>query len=292
MLTFKEELTPDFGYCLNFATQLIEIQSAYQHLEVFSSNTFGNVLILDGSFQCSELDEFIYHEALVHPAMCFHKSPQSILLIGGGDGGACKEIYKHPNLKNVTHVEIDECVIKVAKKYLSNVNQRFYEIMPPNYQLILSDAIDYLQHSSQRFDVIILDLTDQGGPSHSLYSEDFYRSCQEHLVEGGIISLHIASPFLQKRQAETILRALNNVFETVLPYHVNIPMSGGHWLMTIATDISFECESISHCALSLKKLNNLKLLNPAYLKSMFVHPNYMFEFLKVHNLSTLQNVIV
>ena len=114
----REMLTDDFGYLILSKSIAPAITSRFQTIEVFESKTFGRYLKLDGSFQCSERDEFFYHEPLIHMAMSHHANPKVITLVGGGDGGALTQILKWPTVQTIDHIEIDADVIAVCKEHL------------------------------------------------------------------------------------------------------------------------------------------------------------------------------
>ena len=112
-------------------TTLFEKQTKYQNASIIEGSVYGKSLILDGKTQSTELDEFIYHESLVHPIMLMHKNPKNILIAGGGEGATAREVLKHNTVQNVIMVDIDQEVIEACKKYL-----------PSNYDLFLIIIID------------------------------------------------------------------------------------------------------------------------------------------------------
>ena len=93
-------------------------KTAYQNVEIIETVFFGRCLILDGKIQSSEYDEHIYHESLIHPAMIMHPEPQEVVVLGGGEGGALREILKHPSVTELLMVDIDREVVSLCEKYL------------------------------------------------------------------------------------------------------------------------------------------------------------------------------
>jgi spermidine synthase len=170
-----EELTPDWGFHIRSAQQLEKFASAFQAVEVHDTVPFGTLFRLDGHFMTSEKDEFFYHENLVHPAALTHSRPVRALIVGGGDGGSAEELLKHPTIESVTLAEIDEAVVEISRKYLHAVHRGALD--DPRLTLRIGDGFEYVRSGSGLFDLIVLDLTDPGGPSEALYTPDFYRAC-------------------------------------------------------------------------------------------------------------------
>ena len=174
-----EELTADWGFHIRSARQLEKFASAFQAVEVHDTVPFGRLFRLDGHFMTSEKDEFFYHENLVHPAALTHPRPVRALIVGGGDGGSAEELLKHPSIESVTLAEIDAAVVDISRKYLHAVHRGAFD--DPRLTLRIGDGFEYVRSGSGRFDLIVLDLTDPGGPSEALYTPDFYRACAARL---------------------------------------------------------------------------------------------------------------
>lgn len=112
---YTETLYDDWRQTFRIDEKLYEAKTKEQHLVIFKNATYGTVLALDGIIQTTEKDEYVYHEMMAHVPMIAHGNAQNVLIIGGGDGGAIREVLKHKTLKNVTLVEIDEAVITFSK---------------------------------------------------------------------------------------------------------------------------------------------------------------------------------
>jgi spermidine synthase len=193
---------------------------------------FGRLFRLDGHFMTSEKDEFFYHENLVHPAALTHPKPARALIVGGGDGGSAEELLKHPSIESVTLAEIDASVVAISRKYLPSVHGGAFD--DPRLTLRIGDGFDYVRSGLGRYDLIVLDLTDPGGPSEALYTTDFYRACAARLEPDGAMTLHIASPVAHPERIRGTLSALRQVFPVVTPYLTSIPLYGGLWMMACA----------------------------------------------------------
>jgi spermidine synthase len=233
-----ESLDDGFRYSIHTHQVLSQANSPFQRVEVHQSDSFGRLLVLDGSFNVSEKDEFFYHENLVHVPACTHPRPATALIIGGGDGGAAEELLKHGCIQSVTLVEIDQAVIDVARTYLHSIHRGVIGEATghPKLRVHIADGLDFINSGGDRYDLIILDLTDPGGPSLPLYTADFYEACAARLNSGGILALHVASPFAQQHRIASALAALASAFSIVRPYMVTVPLSGGPWMMACASN--------------------------------------------------------
>lgn len=228
-----EQLTADWGFHIRSAGQLEKYSSAFQAIEVHDTVPFGRLFRLDGHFMTSEKDEFFYHENLVHPAALTHPRPVRALIVGGGDGGSAEELLKHPSIESVTLAEIDAAVVDISRKYFGAVHRGAFD--DPRLTLQIGDGFEYVRRGKGRYDLIVLDLTDPGGPSEALYTPDFYRACAAHLEEGGAMTLHIASPVAHPERIRATLAALRQAFPLVTPYLTSIPLYGGLWMMACAS---------------------------------------------------------
>lgn len=229
-----EELTAEWGFYIRSARTYESFQSQYQAVEVHDSVPFGRLFRLDGHFMTSEKDEFFYHENLVHVPAMAHSRPARALIVGGGDGGSAEELFKHPSIESATLVEIDAAVVDISRKYLGEVHRGALD--DPRLTLKIGDGFAYVREATERYDLIVLDLTDPVGPSERLYTADFYRACAARLTPGGAMSLHIASPVAHPAAIRRTLAALRTAFACVTPYLAAIPLYGGTWMMACASD--------------------------------------------------------
>ncbi len=198
-------------------------------MEVHDTVPFGKLFRLDGHFMTSERDEFFYHENLVQIAAVTHPQPERALIVGGGDGGSAEEILKHPSIKSVTLVEIDLAVVDVSRKYLQHVHRGAFD--DPRLTLKIEDGFAFVRNSTEQYDLIVLDLTDAGGPSLKLYTPEFYRACAARLTPMGAMTLHVASPVAHPDRVRESIANLRTAFATVSPYLTSIPLYGGMWMM-------------------------------------------------------------
>jgi spermidine synthase len=272
-----EWLTPSFGYSLRGLQLLARERSPHQLVEIYASPQFGTLLRLDGAFQCSEHDEFLYHEPLVHMPMSRHLGAEQVLVIGGGDGGAAEEALKWPSVRRLDHVEIDAVVMRLCRQHLRAVHRGVLDGLDPRYRLQCGDGQRFVEALGRpRYDVLILDLTDSGGPSEPLWGRPFYEACARVLKPGGLMSLHVAAPWAQPQLCLSTLQNLRQVFPVVLPYIVSVPLSGGQWLMAIAGSASkVLAQGPRSAALSRLSGPKLRAVNIANLDAMLVLPPYI-----------------
>lgn len=203
---------------------IVRKKTKYQDVIIADLDEYGISLILDGYIQSTESDEHIYHEVLVHPAMVTHPKPEKVLVIGGGEGATVREVLKHNTVKHVVMVDIDGELIELAKKYLECMHKgAFYD---PRLKLIIADGKEYVETTNEKFDVVILDLTDpySSALSLELYKEKFYRKVRDILIDdNGIIVTQAGSSFFFENIYRKVLEAVKSAFPLIREYNVWIP---------------------------------------------------------------------
>lgn len=229
-LWFHELHTEHVDFSFRVEKQLYSATSDYQRIEVYSTPEFGRVLILDGVIMCTEKDEFIYHDMIVHVPMAVNPDIKSVLLIGGGDGGALRELCRYPTIEQIELVEIDEMVVQAAKDYLPTLATAYDD---PRVQTIYADGLRYVRRKADQYDLIIVDSTDPFGPGESLFTKEFYGNCYKAMKADGILVNQHESPFYRQeaREAKLTHRRMKQVFEVNRVYQAHIPTyPSGHWL--------------------------------------------------------------
>ncbi|NJK30406.1 MAG: polyamine aminopropyltransferase [Acaryochloris sp. RU_4_1] len=186
-------------------------QSPYQTVEILDTFEYGKMLVLDNIIMCSEKDEKAYHEMLVHVPLLTHTAA-NILVIGGGDGGSVREIFRHSQVEQVTLVEIDEVVVKAAKSHLPSLS---VALDHPKLQLVIGDGIDYVTAAaSQTYDLILIDSSDPVGHSAALFTPAFYQQVHRILKTGGVMVAQSGSPQLNQPQFRNLYGNLYRIFGT------------------------------------------------------------------------------
>ncbi|MDH5719981.1 MAG: polyamine aminopropyltransferase [Spirochaetia bacterium] len=277
-----EPLNYDMGYYFKTGKKLFEKQTPYQKLEIHEFPAFGKVLRLDGIFQTSEKDEYLYHEILAHVPGIALNGPETALVIGGGDGGAAEELLKYSTIKKVVMVELDEDVVEASKAYIPSISNGAFE--SEKLELRFEDGIKYIENTNERFDQIFLDLTDPFGPSTALYTKEFYTMVSEKLTERGVLSLHIESPVSRPNIFGRIHYTLKTIFKHVRPMFNYVPLYGTMWGFAAASNqtdvLDINRKQIKERIANLK-LNDLSFYNADTHFSVLAVPKYIDDILKI-----------
>ncbi len=233
---FIDQLSPFEAHMHGIDAIVFSKKTAFQTLEILDLKTYGRSLVLDGKIQSSELDESVYHEALVHPAMLSHPDPKKVFIIGGGEGATLREVLRHQSVEQVLMVDIDHEVVDACKTYLPSWHQGAFD--DPRVELRFLDARQYLEETKEVFDVIIIDISEpvEDGPAYLLYTVEFYRIVLERLNKDGLIALQAGTTtrsYLENFTA--VCCTLKSVFPIVSPYQVAIPSFGLPWGFALAS---------------------------------------------------------
>jgi spermidine synthase len=235
---FFDHISPDLTVLHSVKERIYSGRSKFQSVDIINTGSYGVCLILDGKIQSSEADEFIYHEALVHPAMLTHPRPEKVFIAGGGEGATLREVLAHKTVKKAVMVDIDEEVVRLCRRFLPTWHQKAFD--DPRTELHFADAREYLEESSDKFDVIIIDLVDplEQGPARLLYTREFYQVVAQKLGHAGIMSVQ-AEPSEWKNldNFTAIFNTLGNVFSIARPYQVHVPSFFGLWGFVAASEI-------------------------------------------------------
>jgi spermidine synthase len=271
-----EYLTDDWGIFVRSSKAIAKFRSAYQDVEVHDSVPFGKLFRLDGHFMTSERDEFFYHENLIHVAALAHEGPERALIVGGGDGGSADELLKHPSMQSVTIAEIDSTVIDISRRYLGAVHRGALD--DPRVTVQVTDGFEFVRKTTDVYDMIVLDLTDPGGPSTALYTPDFYEACAKRLTSSGAMTMHVGSPVAHPDRVRAALADLQSAFNRVTPYLTSVPLYGGLWMMACC---SAKLDPREHAAtaidarISQRKLPHLQYMNGDAYRAALALPNFV-----------------
>lgn len=276
---FYDALTPDLGIVHRVEDFLYSGRSDYQGIEIIRTRSFGTCLVLDGKIQSSEADEFIYHEALVHPAMIAHPEPRNVLIAGGGEGATLREILRHRSVEQATMVDLDEQVVAVCRQYLPSFSNGAFD--DSRSEFIVGDARRFVEESLRTFDVIVIDLPDplEVGPAQLLYTREFYTAVRNRLAPDGIVSVQTeASRWYDLDAFVAIVRTIREVFPCVAPYQVHIPSFSSLWGFVTASD-SHRPELLSteeiDCRIAQKLAHEPRSYDGQSHHSMFALPKHI-----------------
>jgi len=211
-------------------------KTGFQSIEIIELGSFGKCLVLDGKIQSSEADEFVYHEALVQPAMFTHPNPEKVFIAGGGEGATLREVLAHQSVQRVVMVDIDGEVIDICRRFLPSLHQGSFE--DSRLELHFADAKEQLKRSQENFDVIILDLPEpiEEGPAFQLHTKEFYEFLRGKLTSQGVLGLQAGCSIWGNHLLFTaIINTLKSVFPSVFPYQTHVPSYGGMWGFALAS---------------------------------------------------------
>jgi spermidine synthase len=233
---FTETLWPNWQQRIRIKEVLYHDKTEHQDLIVFESEAWGRVLALDGVVQTTTGDEFVYHEMLVHPPMLAHGAVGEALIVGGGDGGCLREVLKYAKVRKITQVEIDRGVIEFCRTYLPSLSAGAFD--DPRAEIVIADGARFVEATSARFDLIIVDSTDPVGPGAVLFTERFYRACRALLRPGGIMVTQCGNPAINPQElVETQTRKRAAGFADVSYYFAAVPTYvGGSMALGWASD--------------------------------------------------------
>lgn len=256
-------------------------KSPYQKLVMTKGNDLK--LFINGNLQFSTLDEYRYHEALVHPGLADRPEAKNILVLGGGDGLAVREILKYPQVEEVTLVDLDPLMTQVFKQNEELVSLNKNALNNEKVQVINDDAFIWLREKNkEKYDFIIIDFPDPSNYSlGKLYSKTFFRIVKNSLSEIGLMVIQSTSPFFARKSYWCVGNTLEHVGFKTLPYHAYVP-SFGEW--------GYHLAGHSKVKIPTKFMNGLKYLNLTTLKEML---NFPLDMAKVKTeINQLNNQIL
>jgi spermidine synthase len=234
---FFETTTSVEGHMHAIARTVAQAQTKFQNAEILETASYGKALVLDGRIQSSQADEFIYHEALVHPGLlAVPGEPVSALVIGGGEGATLREILKYPSIRRAVMVDIDAEVVELCRRHLPEMHQGAFE--DPRTELRHEDARAWLERTDERFDFISIDLVEplEEGPACLLFTREFYSLVRERLTPGGTMTMQAGMTKIGELGFfSAINRTLREVFPVVAGYQTFISCFGTPWGFITAT---------------------------------------------------------
>jgi spermidine synthase len=262
--------TADAVYGFPNARRLARVDSPYQRIEVWDTPQLGRLFTLDGRPMTSSGDEFIYHECMVHPAALTHPAPKAALVLGGGDGGAARQLLRHPGIERIVVAELDAEVVRLTREYLADVQGDAFD--DPRVELVIGDAAHYVAAATAQFDLIVFDLTPPDSPAAGLYTPDFYRQLKRVTSPNTILSLHLGSPYFHAERVAGLLGDLRDTFAMVRTMHTFVPLYGSLWMMATASDTldpaALTAETLTQ-RLAARQIDSLRHYDPAFNAGLF-----------------------
>ena len=225
-----EAFSPHEGHVHGVTGVIASARSPYQVIEIVELGSYGKALILDGKVQSTTVDEFIYHESIIHPAMLLHPSPRRVFVVGGGEGAPVREILKHRSVERILMVDIDSEVVEFCRRHLPEMSLGAFE--DPRVRVECMNARTFLESSDETFDVIIIDISEpiEEGPAYLLFTQEFYRLAFDRLTPQGTLAVQAGTVSLVDIDCyATVHATLQSVFPVVAPYFADIPSFGRPW---------------------------------------------------------------
>ncbi len=273
-MEFVEWYPRGYGVGFKVKRKLYEGASRYQRIEVYETEGFGRMLVLDGTIQLVEDGEASYHEPLVHPALLAHPHPRDVLVIGGGDGGALREVLRHPEVERAVMVELDEAVLRVSVELLNvgrGVLERVLEGKEPRAELRVESGAEYVRGKEATFDAIVVDSTDPVGPAAVLFSEDFFQDAYRALKEPGVYVTQAGSVYLFTDEFLTAYRRMNKVFDRVFAYSFPVIGYASPWAFLVGVKGKVDFRRVN---LERAKGLRLEYYDPEHHETLFQLPRY------------------
>ncbi len=255
---------------------LYEDESEFQHSLVVESVRYGRMLLLDGIVQATEKDEFIYHEMMVHIPVLSHPNPENILIIGGGDGGILREVFKYKTVIKATMVEIDPAVIDICKEYIPMINRGSFADSRAN--IVIADGARFVKETDEKFDVAIVDSSDPIGPATVLFSKEFYSNMKRVLRPDGVMVCQTGSLHMQPDEQKASYTLLKSIFRITRPYLFAIPTYIGGFFSAMFCSNTIDPLKTGIVSIAEKAAsNNLKTryYNPGIHNGAFQIPNFL-----------------
>ncbi|HEX6982195.1 MAG TPA: polyamine aminopropyltransferase [Balneolaceae bacterium] len=280
-LSYNEFYNGRTGLTVGINKQLFSEKTPYQKVEVFETDSWGNLMTIDGMVMLSGKDEFVYHEMLSHIGLFSHPEPKRVLIIGGGDGGTAREVMRHPTVHEVDMVEIDEAVVRASKEHFPGLG----DWENPKLNVIFDDGIRFVGQVDKPYDAIIIDGSDPVGPAEGLFEKDFMQACYDALSEDGILTAQTESPWVKDyhQSMNKVFGALDSIYEKSMMYLAYIPLyPAGMWSFAFASKGAdpLSDKTLQRAESGLKQFEDgMKYYNGDIHKSCFALPNFVNEIL-------------
>jgi len=273
---FYEYFTPDAKFGIKIKEHIIDTKSRFQKIDFYDSYEYGRFFTLDGFIMMTERDEFIYHEMIVHVPMAVNTKASRVLIIGGGDGGAVRELLRYDTIAHIDMVEIDEMVVELCKEYLPITAACLGD---ERVNLHFTDGVEFVKDCKDTYDLILVDSTDPIGVGEGLFSQAFYKDLYRILGDGGIVINQHESPYYDN-DAKQMRRAhdkLKSVFPIAMVYQFHMPTyASGHWLFGFASKTRHPIDGLKPAEWESLGLET-KYYNTALHKGCFALPNYVLQ---------------
>jgi spermidine synthase len=293
---FRERFAGNLVRSIKVDKIYYEGKTKYQLVQIFKNEVLGKVLFLDKKIQSAQVDESVYHECLVHPALLTHPDPRSVLIIGGGEGATLREALRHECVRRATMVDIDKELVELCGKYLPRWSAGAFS--DPRAKIIFRDALQYVGSLEKKYDIVISDLTEpiEGGPSVYLFSLDFFRKVSRVLKEDGLFILQAGSTDLfNHRFYVSCAQTLEQVFPIVRPFWTFMFSFGCPWGYILASPrldpLRVEETNLKE-RIRNRKIRNLRYYHSGIHRALFALPAYLLRNLKKGRILTREKPFI
>jgi spermidine synthase len=277
-LWISEYLTPHDVWQHGVTRILAHRQTPFQEMYVVESGAYGKALVLDGKWQTCTGDEFLYHEPLVHTPCVLHGQPRRVLIAGGADGGAAREVLKWKSVEEIVVADIDGDAVAACREWLPEVHQGAFD--DPRVRIQIGDAYELIT-ASGGWDIIIADLTDpiEEGPAYKLFTREFFMRCQRALAPGGVFVNQAGSmsPPLMDLLARTV-KTIASVFAHTTVIQANVPTYGSPWGLAVASDRPLNTRpdpELTDALLARATSGSLRMFDGRTLLGLLQSPKYL-----------------
>jgi spermidine synthase len=281
---FRERFAGNLVRSIKVDKIYYEGRTKHQLVQIFKNRVLGKVLFLDKKIQSAQIDECVYHESLVHPAMLTHPNPERVLVIGGGEGATLREVLRHDCVRKATMVDIDKELVELCREYLPEWSDGAWT--DPRSEMIFRDAIRYTEGTTKKFEIVISDLTEpiEGGPSVLLFSLEFFEKVSRILREDGLFVLQAGSTDrFDHRFYVSCARTLERIFPIVRPYRTFMFSFGCPWGFILASHkhdpLQMEEADLKE-RIKNRKIRGLKYYHSGFHRAFFGLPAYLVNNLK------------
>ncbi len=280
-----EYTSPSTAHMFAVTEYIVSRKTEYQQVEIAETPLYGRMLLLDGKIQSAEYDEYIYHEALVHPAMLMFENPRSVLIVGGGEGATLREVFKYKTVEKLVMVDLDREVVGLCQQHMEKWHQGSFA--DERLELHFMDAREYLENSKEKFDIIISDVPEpvENGPALKLFTKQYFELISKRLNSNGFLVMQAGDfnlPFLQAHAL--IFNTVRQVMPIVSSYHTTVPSFNSDWSFVMATTGDRCIKQIEYLdQLIDEKEIILKFIDGQTINGMFTVPKNIRQMIEKEN---------
>lgn len=293
---YSETLTEDMIRWFKVDKLYFSGKTDYQNVDCFYNRFLGKVLFLDERIQSAQVDEYIFHESLVHPPLITHPKPRQVLILGGGEGATLREVLRHSTVERATMVDVDKQLVEVCRKYLPEWAEGAFS--SPKADLVYENARRFVEEAQDKFDVVISDLTEpfENSPSVYLFTEEFFKKIFDILGQDGLFVLQAGSTDpITNRFYCSLVKTLKRVFPLVRPYWTFVLSFAQPWGFILASKskdpLKLNKGEISD-RIKRRKIKKLKFYHSGIHQSYFALPVYLIKELKKGKILTDKNPFI